>query len=129
MGIQGVLSICAGGKVAAKVVVGCNSKGIPALAAAIRAAAEMPGSMREFKSSQALMGLSMLCRKHKIGCDGCLVILTPDATMLDVTEIKNSKELENRLAGYERYRETFSDPRFNPRWPQGTADFVEVVDL
>jgi hypothetical protein len=119
MGIQGVLSICKGGEVTAKVVAGCNSKGIPALAAAIRATAKMPGPWE----------LSVLCRKHKVGCDHCLVILTPEAVLLDATEIKNPEELENRLSGHKLYRETFSDPRFNPRWPRGTADFVEVVDL
>ena len=28
-----------------------------------------------------------------------------------------------------RYRTTFADPNFNPRWEHGTADHVEIVDL
>lgn len=25
------------------------------------------------------------------------------------------------------YKETFQDPKFNPRWANGTADYTEVV--
>ncbi len=30
---------------------------------------------------------------------------------------------------HRRYRQTFLDPRFNPRWKQGTAEFIEVIDF
>ena len=28
-----------------------------------------------------------------------------------------------------RYRKTFEDPSFNPRWKHGISDFTEVIDL
>ena len=52
------------------------------------------------------------------GSQACLVVLTEDG------EYDNcDSELSSR------YRETFSDPRFNPRWKEGTADHVRVVEV
>jgi hypothetical protein len=114
MGVQGVLSICVAGKVVSKVVVGCNAVGIRGLATVLRAATNTPEPME----------LSRLCRIHEVGCCDCLVILTPECTLLGATILTGEPP-----TGYERYRATFDDPRFNPRWPHGTADIVEVIDL
>ena len=59
---------------------------------------------------------------HSLGCDNCRVLIVK----LQHSEgiyISSSKETLSNL-----YRGTFDDPKFNPRWLTGTADYTEIVE-
>lgn len=113
MSTQGLLSIVQGGKVQAKVVAGCNGMKVPDLAEHLRQHPET----EPFK-------LLNLCRKFSVGCDRCLVIQLSaiDFTLPEDQDFEPGPELD-------RWKRTFTDPKFNPRWDHGTADYTEIVDL
>ena len=108
MATQGILSIVVGGKVVAKAIVGADGYEMPAIADAVRA-----------NSVATAQGLLDLCHEYGLGGESLIVQSTPDKWIGDCTD-DDLPEL---------YAEKFSDPRFNPRWKYGTADYVEVVDM
>jgi hypothetical protein len=110
MSTQGLLSITKRGQVVAKIVAGCNGYNIPSLAAAIRA-----------NPTTKAKELADLCNEHEVGCYRCLVI------QLDRIEYFVPEDME--FDGGKLWRENFSNPKFNPRWENGTAAYTEVVEL
>jgi hypothetical protein len=107
MATQGLVSIVRDGKVQFKAIAGCNGMQSPTLAAAIR---ESP--------PETIDELALLCCGASFGCCDCTVIQG------EAGVITSAKDELGPL-----YAEKFSDPRFNPRWYLGTADYVEVVEL
>lgn len=108
MATQGILSIVVGGQVVAKAIVGADGYEMPAIAADVRE--------RNVTTAQGLLDL---CHEHDLGGESLIVQSAPDVWIGDCTD----DELP------ELYAEKFHDPRFNPRWHYGSADYVEVVDM
>jgi hypothetical protein len=102
---NGVVSVLVGGKVALKVVCGCNGNYAYALAHLLKVEPEVPPADIVRGFAEAV----------DFGCKDCLVIQTPEEDLFH-------EELDPR------YRETFSDPEANPRW-RHKADYTELVYL
>ena len=111
MGTQGLVSIVHGSQVRAKLICGCNGYEAPKLAAKIREAVSLVGMLD-------LDTLNRMAMEIGFGCDACLVTMGPDAVSTYWNEDLSPL-----------YRDKFNEPRFNPRWEHGTADYVEVVEL
>lgn len=108
MGTQGLVTVTAYGEVVLKAVAGCNGFEAGKLAEAIRSgdiAADIESVYNE-------------ARQLGFGCEDCLVVW--DA------EDRAGAAVQEGLPPL--YRETFSDPQFNPRWEHGTAAYVEIVE-
>jgi hypothetical protein len=107
MGTQGVFSVTEAGKTLIKVICGCNGMNIPKL--------EQYVQQHKVDTVPAMW---MAVKACEIGCDSCLVIQ-------DSTNNYMSQDIVHDLGS--RYRIKFEDPRFNPRWEQGIAAFVQVL--
>lgn len=106
MATQGLVSVVHRGEVKIKIIAGCNGYKAKYLASQIRKMGRIPTLDEAFKLAQAC----------EFGSPENLVVL----------DSKHSKKTgRGRLKG--RYRETFRNPHFNPRWDRGTADHVFVV--
>lgn len=105
---QGVLSVVQNGKVRLKVVAGCDGARVIGLAARIRELGQLP-TIEEVYAMACVIGL---------GSVQSLVVMNE-------TEMKY--EGDGQVG--ELYRKTFNLPDFNPRWEQGMADYVEIVNL
>jgi hypothetical protein len=104
---QGMVTILCGGKVAMKIVVGCDGYNASKVSAEVRAMGRTPTVAEALELSERI----------GFGCDACRVVVT-----------------ENEAAcrdgdAHQRYRDTFSQPLFNPRWECGLAERLEVVEL
>ncbi len=108
MATQGILSIVVGGKVVAKAIVGADGYEMPAIAEDVKA-----------NNVTTAKGLLDLCHKRGLGGESLIVQSSPREWIGDCTD----DELPDL------YAEKFHDPRFNPRWKYGTADYIEVVDM
>jgi hypothetical protein len=109
MATQGLVSVRKDGKVIMKFVAGSNGFNATKVAAAIRRKGEVPKSL--------LLAYEM-ATKCGFGSEDNLVIMD------DINiEFHGDEQLP------ERYRKTFSQPEFNPRWDLGIADYMKVVDL
>lgn len=102
---NGVVSVVVNGKVAMKFVAGCDGYNAPKVAAHIRTMGRVPN----------LFEASSIAATYELGCKDCLVIQEP-----------NEDHFYEPLG--ERYRDTFGDPRANPRW-EHEADYTEVIEL
>lgn len=94
------------GRVLIKVVVGCDGYNAVGLAEALR---DAPGSL-------SIPSIQHLAHVNEFGCLDCRVVQWPGGA-----HIATGEEL------HPRYAERFEDPRFNPRWENGSAAHVEVV--
>jgi len=116
MATQGVVSVIADGKMIMKIVAGCDGYNAERVAEYIKA---QYINNEGIAYSQANHILSM-CSYLDFGCKECLVLLTPKSI--------HTENWEDVGSWIDRYRETFDDPNFNPRWHYGTADYVEIVE-
>ena len=107
---QGMVVVIDGGQVVMKVVAGCNGMNAGVLAEAIRSERRIE-SARVFEMAEC----------SYFGCPGCLVVVTKEA----VTMSEGPVELSGDLV---RYRETFNDARFNPRWENGSVEYLEIIE-
>lgn len=107
MATQGIVSVREHGEVVMKVVAGTD--GYNAQKVATRLQREWP------VSPETAYDIAV---QEVFGTVHDLVVLT-----LGKALFKGDEEI------HPRYHETFSDPQFNPRWEQGIADYVEVVDF
>lgn len=108
MATQGLLSITRAGKVVAKIVTGADGYNIPALAESLR---QNPTTDPD--------ELLKRCREHDLGGNSLIVQSSPAGWLCD----GDTEEVP------ELYKAKFHEPRFNPRWPNGTAEYTEVVEL
>lgn len=105
---QGLVTIRSEGKVVMKVVAGCDGQLAKKIADELRAAWPMNAD-RAYE----------IARENGFGCDGCLTVVTESGIVLcGETWVLPTI-----------YRETFQRADFNPRWRDGTVDFLEIVDL
>ncbi len=103
---QGLVTIQKDGKVVVKIVAGCNGKIAKTLASAIQDLGRVP-KLREAYD---------LAQKAGFGSKECLVVVGARSFFHQCDEPLS-----------QLFRETFKQPRFNPRWDLGTADYVRVV--
>lgn len=108
MATQGLLSIVVGGEVVAKAVAGANGHKMPVIAEDVKRLAVTTAQ-----------GLLDLCHKHGLGGDSLVVQSSQSEWLGDYAD----DELPVL------YAEKFKDPKFNPRWKFGTADYVLVVEM
>lgn len=108
MATQGVLSVIQKGSVIVKLVTGSDGYQLPKLA-------EIVLEKRLINPSD----IYIEAEKLEIGSVGSLYVLYTESRFL--------------TTGYDvppqSYFDTFSNPTWNPRWEDGTADFVLTVDL
>ena len=110
MGTQGVVSIIGENKkVLYKIVVGCNGAKAPKLAETL---------MKQ--KPHGIYRIYDVAKQHHFGCPSCLVVMDSQLAILGLDGDDNDL--------VDRYRNTFQDPTFNPRWDLGTAAYVEIVD-
>jgi hypothetical protein len=104
MGTQGLITLVdSAGEVVAKLVAGCQADGAHALADTL--VRLWPQDLHELRSTALGMGF---------GSADCLVVLGPEG------EVGATQELPAR------YRRTFQQYRFNPRWEAGVAEYTAV---
>lgn len=108
MGTQGVVSVTRDGRTIIKVVAGCQGYMAEELAQVIKER-RLPLGPEQVQRWAQIVGF---------GCPNCLVVMDEqEALGQDADELPAL------------YRQTFDDPRFNPRWQRGTASHVEVVEI
>lgn len=107
MATQGIVSVVSGGKVVMKVVAGCN--GMKAQEVADQLRVGWPHTAADAYTLANTCGF---------GCEDCLVVVTESETVSEGDEELSAS-----------YRETFNDPRFNPRWKQGIAGHTVVIEV
>ena len=105
---QGIVTVVKDGKVIIKIITGSDGKKAAKLAKRIEKDSTL-------KSAKDLYALAI---KIGFGGEDSLVVLTETKTF------HKTGERINR-----RYRQTFNQPEFNPRWKEGTAEHVKVVNL
>ena len=111
MSTQGLVTVKSGDKVLIKVVAGCDGMNARKLANRLKKA--WPVSIQEAYK---------MALETKFGDEACLVVIT------DSEAIFEGEPYEDKELGF-LYRETFQQPRFNPRWKLGTADHIVVIDV
>lgn len=104
---NGIVSITRGGKTIIKVVSGCDGMKADKLAEEIKAR----GLMTASEIYDAALDVNF-------GCMGCLVVQAEGETVW-----RGDDDLGPL------YAEKFADPRFNPRWDYGTAEYVRIIEL
>lgn len=121
MSTQGVVTILnRKGESFIKIIAGCNGDQSKPLAKAIK------GQLWEEQDDIDPMDVEELCKYFHFGCEDCLVIMK-NGEITNKGMDEEVKGLENGT--YERYLNTFKDPKFNPRWKYGTAACTEVVKI
>jgi hypothetical protein len=58
-----------------------------------------------------------LSRRNKFGCEACLVVMNKDHVVYEGGKLLDS-----------RYRKTFENTKFNPRWSRGDCEYLEVLE-
>ena len=107
MGTQAIISLMKNGHTFIKILSGCDGQNSLKLAKIIR----------ENKMSN-IKEIYDLAVRTKFGCKDCLVVMNKDTIIY-----KGDEKLDPS------YRETFDKPSFNPRWENGTADFVIILQM
>lgn len=117
MATQGLLSVVdKNGKVVMKVVCGCNGYEIPKLKKMLKG--------KELPATTSGM-YNRVLYEAEVGCDRCLVVID-SAGLICEDGIFEWADIPD---SYKLYKETFSDPKFNPRWAQGIADYTEILGV
>ncbi len=109
MATQGIVTIVHDGEVVMKFIVGCDGMNAGKLARALKKKGIVPKLAEAYN----------LARELDFGSPTSLVIMGEKRSKFD--------GCIGRLPRL--YRQTFSQPRFNPRWKYGTASHVKVVEL
>jgi hypothetical protein len=123
MGTQGVVSVLKGGKVVAKITVGCNGQKAGSVGK------EIIAQLRDIDVTR----LEIICDYHGFGDSNCRVIaVRPKAGELGLLISYSiwpgiKATADDRTFG--RMVKHFDDPTFNSRWEHGTADRCVIVDL
>lgn len=106
MTTQGLVTLTKDGNVTHKIIVGCDGYN----------ADKLVGAIKNDSEPVTIGRLVLLAMESGFGCGDCRVVLDENSSA------GADEELD------ERYRRTFKQPEFNPRWENGTADYVRVVE-
>ena len=103
---QGLITVMINGSVAMKIVAGCNRNKATEVAKRIRALKKLPTAEEAYQ----------IAEDESFGSEDCLVVMD------DSKEVhKTDEELDSR------YRRTFHQPKFNPRWDCGSVErFIQI---
>lgn len=110
-GASGLVTIQSEAGVLMKIVAGCGGQLVPRVAEALQTAWPVAASHAY-----------EIAREIGFGCEclgGCLIVVTESGIVLGGREEPMP----------DVYRETFQLPNFNSRQRDGTADFIEIVDV
>ncbi len=106
MATQGIISIVENNRTVIKIICGCNGYNAEKLAEIIKNS--------KFEKIQDMYDIAI---KNKFGCRDCLVVMDSDNIIFkgdgDICPL---------------YRKKFDDPSFNPRWNNGSADYVIILN-
>lgn len=110
MGTQAIVSIVEDSITKIKAICGCNGYYAEKLAEIVR-------------SDNLTTAAEVYQAAHEVhfGCRDCLVVLDSE------TFLFAGANPDSLFSLHPLYRETFGDPKFNPRWERGTACHVIVV--
>ncbi len=108
MTTQGLVTLISFGKVVMKIVAGCNGYN----------ARKVANVLHEFPKLMKIGTAYEIALDMEFGCSDCLAV---------ITETEICYKGENDIPS--SFRKTFQRPRFNPRWEQGTADYVVIIDI
>lgn len=114
---NGVVSVLVDGKVAMKIVVGCDGYRAGKLAELIRKANRVPDVVEARALADAV----------GFGCGDCRAIGMPENPFNNASLWKSAKA-EFSSEGLKCYYDSFSDPEANPRW-EYRADHTKIVYL
>lgn len=107
---QGIVSVVVGGKVVMKFISGVNGHKARDLSLILEERKGVLPTLAE--------GYELACRLG-FGSRSCLVVMDKDG---EKYEGEGGVDSLSPL-----YREEFDNPNFNPRWPEGKADYVFIV--
>jgi len=107
MATQGLVTVISAGKVIMKIIAGSDGYNVRKVA----------NELKKRWPVNAEQAYEIAIRNHFGG--------TEDLVVIDGSSVvfKGDDEI------HPRYRETFEQSRFNPRWEKGTADYVLVIAL
>jgi hypothetical protein len=114
MGTQGMITLVRKSEVVRKIVVGCSGMEVPLMAAELRK-----------NPTDDPAALVRMAGEFGVGCDGCLVVQTAPASFV----LPDGFAFEQDDKDFHRWRDTFTNPKFNPRWDNGTVEYLEIVQL
>lgn len=103
----GIISVTKDGKVVVKIIAGSDGMYALEVARDLRALGRVPTIEEAYDIS----------KKRHLGSCGLVV--------MDESREKSDFEDDGEL--HPRYRETFQNPRFNPRWEHGYTEFYEEI--
>lgn len=107
---NGIISVVKKGHVLAKIITGCDgNKLVGVVVDKIRKNPKIIDSATDLYADVLSTGF---------GSKDSLIVMTKNTIFHECNEEPDA-----------RYRETFNQARFNPRWENGSADFIEVVNL
>lgn len=109
MATQGLITITEGGRVRAKIITGWDGSNMPALAESLRR-----------NPTRDLRELMIRAKEHDLGGPTLFVMTSPFDWLCDEDPPEELPAL---------YVEKFAVVDFNPRWPRGTAEYTERVEL
>lgn len=104
---QGIFSITENGKTKFKLICGCNGESVLVLKRILS---------QPIESAESLLELAL---SYSIGCELCTHVMDDTKTINKRGECPDIPE---------RYRSTFDDPLWNPRYEDGEADYVAVIE-
>ena len=111
---NGIVSVLSGARVIVKVIVGCDGYNAKLLADRLRKRRAVDVDI----AYDAALDVGF-------GCPQCLVVMDADRIRFEGDEPVDDWREDLRT----RYRKTFTDPKFNPRWERGTCGDTRVVTM
>ena len=111
MATNGIVSIVSPiGKTLVKCVAGCDGYNATTVAKLLTEAPTLD-----------MQSIYETCLDNGFGCSDCLVVMDANKHIFDYAEHDSAEDLSDL------YRDTFTNPRFNPRWTCGIASHIELV--
>lgn len=104
---QGLISVLSCNQVIMKIIVGCNGYNIKKVVEQIKK--EWPINLEKAYE---------IAISNKFGSEDDLVVMDDNRALFN-----GGGDLEPR------YRETFTNPEFNPRWEIGISDNLEIIEV
>jgi len=111
MTTQAMVSLTKDSKTFIKVIVGCDGYRAENVAKEIIQYVLLGGKDIE--------DIYKIAEEIEFGCKDCLVVMNNDDIIY-----KGNDELS-----FEKYKETFEDPQFNPRWEHGTTEYLYIIPM